>query len=235
MFLTGEAAILAKLKAIPLFKNLTEGELLNIRGCLREKAYKKGEVLFMEGRSCERIFIVQSGRIKIYRTTSSGREQILEMLNSGDTCACNPGTREWCCTATAEALADTTAWYLSREDYVRMVETNSKLAHALNHLFAERLQNMNKLIEQVSLMDSKKRLIKFLLDLQADGVAKRVTGKSSNVIAIPFTREEIAQRLGVARETVARQLYNLKDLGLIDVKPKQVIILKKEGLENLLA
>ena len=189
----------------------------------------------MEGRACERIFIVQEGRVKVYRTTSSGREQILETLNLGDTCACNPGTREWSCTASAEALTDTTVWYLSREDYVRMVEANSKIAHALNYLFAERLQNMNRLIEQVSLMDSKKRLIKFLLDLQADGVAKHKISKSSNVIYIPFTREEIAQRLGIARETVARQLYHLKDSGLIDVKPSQIIILDKKGLENLLS
>lgn len=189
----------------------------------------------MEGRSCERIFIVQRGRVKVYRTTSAGREQILESLNPGDTCACNPGTREWCCTASAEALADTAVWYLSREDYVRMVESNSKLARTLNHLFAERLQNLNRLVEQVSLMDSKKRLIKFILDLQADGIAKRKISKSSNVIFIPFTREEIAQRLGIARETVARQLYHLKDSGLIDIKPKQIVVLDREGLDKLLA
>lgn len=189
----------------------------------------------MEGRHCERIFIVQAGRVKVYRTTSAGREQILETLNPGDTCACNPGVREWCCTSSAQALADTTVWYLSREDYVRIVESNSKLARTLNHLFAERLQNMNKLIEQVSLMDSKKRLIKFLLDLQADGVGKQKIGKLSNVIFIPFTREEVAQRLGIARETVARQLYHLKDSKLIDIKPKQIVILDKDGLEKLLA
>ena len=221
------------LKSTPLFRDLSEEEHLKIQTCLREKNYIKGELLFMEGRSCERIFIVRSGRVKVFRTTSAGREQILESLNPGDTCACNPGTREWCCTSSAQALADTTVWYLSREDYVRMVESNSKLARALNHLFSERLQNLNRLVEQVSLMDTKARLIKFLLDLQADGVTKR--NKSDNVLFIPFTREEIAQRLGMARETVARQLSQLKDARLIDLKPKQIVILDKQGLEKLLA
>lgn len=223
------------LKSTPLFRDLTEEEHLKIQTCLREKSFAKGELLFMEGRSCERIFIVRSGRVKVFRTTSSGREQILESLNPGDTCACNPGTREWCCTSSAQALADTTVWYLSREDYIRMVESNSKLARALNHLFAERLQNLNRLVEQVSLMDTKARLIKFLLDLQSDGVAKHSEVKGSNVLSIPFTREEIAQRLGMARETVARQLSQLKEAELIDIKPKQIIILDQEGLNKLLA
>ena len=215
------------LRDVPLFQGLSDLELSSVKSCLREKSFEKGELLFMEGRSCERVFIVQSGRVKLYRTASSGREQILETLDAGDTCACNPGATAWSCSTTAEAATSCTVWFLSREDYIRLVKTNSNLAHALNRLFAERLQCFSSLIEEVSLKDTKKRLIKFLLEMYREGA---VDGR----ILIPFTREEIAQRLGAARETVARQLYELKRKRLIDIKPKQILIRNPQALEKLL-
>jgi CRP-like cAMP-binding protein len=125
------------------------------------------------------------------------------------------------------ALTPCSAWFLSRENYVKLVQTNAKLSQALNRLFAERLQCFSALIEEVSLKDSKKRLIKFLLDMLTEN-------KGKDLLALPFTREELAQRLGVARETAARQLYQLKDKKLIDIKPHQILILNKPGLEKLL-
>ena len=168
--------------------------------------------------------------MKLYRIASSGREQTLETLNPGDTCACNPGSPNWSCSTTAEALTPCAAWFLSRSDYVRMVQANSKLSHTLNKLFAERLRNFSTLIEEVSLKDVHKRLIKFLLDM----LAQKCDSAKEEVLPIPFTREEIAQRLGAARETVARHLSELKQAKLIDIKPKQIIILNKTGLEKLL-
>ncbi|MBI4372940.1 MAG: Crp/Fnr family transcriptional regulator [Candidatus Omnitrophica bacterium] len=219
------------LKEVPLFQGLFESELNSIKACLKEKSFDKGEILFYEGKGCERVFIVQSGRIKIYRTASSGREQILETLGPGDTCACNPGAPTWSCATTSEALTPVTVWFLSREDYVKMVNTNSKVSHALNRLFAEKLRCFSSLIEEVSLKDVKKRLVKFLLDMLAEETRP---SRREDTLFIPFTREEIAQRLGTARETVARYLYQLKRAKLIDIKPHQIIICNKAGLEKLL-
>ncbi len=227
----GEKAIPNSLRSIPLFQGLLESDLASIQSCLREKSYDKGEILFLEGKPCERIFIVRSGRVKLYRTASSGREQILETLGPGDTCACNPGSSTWCCASTAEAVSPSVVWYLSRDDYVRMIQTNSRLARTLNQLFAERLRTFSSLIEEVSLKDVKKRVVKFLLDMLQERANKETTGK---VLFIPFTREEIAQRVGAARETIARNLYQLKRSKLIDIKPHQIVIRNKEGLGKLL-
>ena len=215
------------IKDIPFFQGLSKSELEAVKQCLREKSFEKGESLFIEGAICERVFFVKSGRVKLTRTASSGREQILETLGPGDTCACNPGSTAWHCASTAVALTPCSAWFLSRENYVRLVQTNAKLSQALNRLFAERLQCFSALIEEVSLKDSKKRLIKFLLDILSEN-------KGKDLLVLSFTREELAQRLGVARETVARQLYQLKDKKLIDIQPHQILILNKPGLEKLL-
>ena len=218
----------APLREVPLFRNFSESELTSLQTCLKEKSFAKGETLFSEGQCCERVFIVRSGRVKLYRTASSGREQVLEVFGPGDTCACNAGSLTWHCLTTAEATSPCTVWFLSREDYIRMVRANENLSRALNQLFAERLQSFSSLIEEVSLKDVKKRLVKFLLDMR-----DRKKGKSDTLF-IPFTREEIAQRIGAARETVARNLHELKRLKLIAIKPYQIILLDEQGLENLL-
>jgi len=217
------------LKEIPIFQGLPEEELAALQSKLREKSFKKGEILFQEGQCCERVFIVQSGRVKLYRTASSGKEQILETLGPGDTCACNPGSLKWQCFSTAQAAGPCTVWFLSRDDYIQMVQKSEKFSHSLNRLFAERLRNFSGLIEEVSLKDVQKRLVKFLLDMMAQ------KGKGGEVLFIPFTREEIAQRIGAARETVARHLHQLKRSRLIDIKPYQIVVRNKEGLEKLLS
>jgi CRP/FNR family transcriptional regulator len=219
------------LKDVPLFQGLSPTELTAVKECLIEKKFEKGEMLFHEGALCERVFIVQEGRVKIYRTASSGREQTLETLGVGDTCACNPGNLNWSCQSSAEALTPCKVWFLSRDNYVRMVQTNAKVSQALNRLFAERLRCFGSLIEEVSLKDSKKRLVKFLLDMLAESESK---GGKGQTLLIPFTHDEIAQRIGMARETVTRQLHQLKDQKMVDIGPRAIVIRDKEGLKKLL-
>ncbi|OGW77167.1 MAG: hypothetical protein A3J52_03820 [Omnitrophica bacterium RIFCSPHIGHO2_02_FULL_49_9] len=188
--------------------------------------------MFFEGNVCERVFIVRSGRVKVYRMSSSGREQTLEILEPGETCACNPGSEQWSCSATAEAMTRTAVWYLARQDYLKMIKDNLRMSQTLNQLFAERIKCFSCLIEEVSLKDAKKRLIKFLLDMLAE---ERQEAKGKAVLDVPFTREEIAQRIGTARETVARHLSQLKETGLIDIGQRKVIIRNQEGLKKLLS
>ena len=102
---------------------------------------------------------------------------------------------------------------------------------SLSALFAKRLQCFSNIIEEVTLKDSKKRLVKFLLDMLAH---KKSVSQKGNTLFIQSTREEIAQRLGTARETIARHISDLRRKKLIDIKPYQIIILNKEGLEALL-
>ncbi|MCG3175237.1 MAG: CRP-like cAMP-activated global transcriptional regulator [Candidatus Omnitrophica bacterium] len=216
-----------QLKNVPLLQGLTPSELEEVRACLREKSFAKGEALFHESASCERVFIVKTGRVKVYRMSTSGREQVIETLEPGDTCACNPGSAAWTCSSSAEAVVPTTVWFLSRDSYVRIVNTRTNVSHALNRLFAEKLSKLSCLVEDVSLNDVRKRLVKFLLDLRADS--------RSDTLEVPFTRQEIAQRIGTARETVARHLYELKRKHLIDIKSRQIVLLNKPGLQKILS
>ncbi|MDP2654414.1 MAG: Crp/Fnr family transcriptional regulator [Candidatus Omnitrophota bacterium] len=215
---------------IPLFRGLSPQDLRAIQSCLIEKRLTKGQFLYTEGDGCQRILIVRSGRIKIFKMSAEGREQILEVLNAGDTCACNPGKQNWCCSSSAQALTDCVVWYLPREQYVRLVQDNSRLSRALIQLLAERLFRFGSLIEQVSLNDTQKRLARFILDMNENSVAKR---NHQNLVSIPFTRGEIAQRVGSTRETVTRHLNAFKKAGYVEILPGEILIRDVEGLRKI--
>ncbi len=220
-----------EVKDIPFFQGLSPAEVGAIAAYLIEKSFKKGEIIHNEGSHCTALFFVRSGRVKIYRSSQEGRDQIYEVLGFGDTCACNPGESSWHCGSNAEAIEDSVVWFLPREKYIQMISENPKMLHSLNALFAKRLQCFSNLIEEVSLKDSKKRLVKYLLDMLEH---KKESASKNNVLFIQSTREEIAQRLGTSRETIARQISDLKRKKLIDVKPYQIAILNLEGLKKLL-
>ncbi len=221
-----------QLKDVSLFKNLSPQELSQIKPLLMEKTFEKGEILLLEGDSCERVFIVRYGRVKLFRSSSSGREQILHILEAGDSCACHHGLDCWTCSSSAQALTPCGVWLLRRQQYASLFKSNLKLLNTLNELFAHRLNRLSSLVEEISLANPERRLVKFLLDMlesHQDGLP------TPNNIAIPFTHEEISQRLGLVRETVTRHLNRLQRLKLIDIKSRQIVIRNKVGLEKIVS
>lgn len=219
-----------KIEDVELFAHLNKSDFLQLKNCLHEKKFKKGDVLFREGQCCERVFVVASGRVKIYKLAENGREQIFEILEAGQSCVCNPGKNQWDCSATGEALCDSAVWFLNRTDFTGMVNSNSRLAKGLMELFAGKIQKLRNLAGEVSLQDVKKRLIRFLLDLHAE----QAGSSEESTLGITFTREEMAQRLGTTRETVTRYLMQLKDEGDIEIKPSKIRILSASALEQKL-
>ena len=219
------------LEELPFFRELSDKDLSSVKKCLAEKTFAKGELLFVEGNACEATFFVKSGWIKMYRTTPAGTVQILETLGPGESCTCNPGAFNWTCGLTGQALTRCTVWFLAKEDYVRLVHANPRLSHLLNRLLAERLQRANSLISELSSEDSRKRLARLLLDLLAKSGSK---ASEKAVLPVPLTREELAQMIGTTRETVVRQLYELRRQKLIDIQSRKIVILDRQGLKKLL-
>lgn len=223
---------LLSLKSVRLFQNLRDDELTAIRSHLVEKRFQKGDPVFQEGCPCEQVAIVASGRIKVFRAAPNGREQILEILGPGDSCACHPGLANWCCGASAEAMTEATFWLLPLEAYKHLLKTNSKMALSLSAIFACRLKAFSALVEEVSLKDAKRKLVGLLLTLAKD---RGIPTRKGTLIVTDFTREQMAARIGAARETVVRLLYELRRRRLIRLKPRRSItLLDQAGLEKLL-
>jgi CRP/FNR family transcriptional regulator len=221
----------AFLEEVPFFRKLSDKDLSSIKERLTEKTFAKRDLLFVEGNPCYAAFFVKSGWIKLYRTSPSGTVQILEILGPAETCTCNPGTRNWTCNLTGQALTRCTVWLLPQEDFVKLVEMNPELSHLLNRWFAQRLQKAGSTIAELSSEDSRKRLAHMLLELLAKSRRKDST---RDVISVPLTREELAEMIGTSRETVVRQLYELKRQKLIDIQSRKIVILDRQGLKKRL-
>lgn len=220
-----------KLRDVPFFKNLPLNDLNDISRYLIEKTYQKGQLLHVSGDECRNITIVRSGKIKVFRSATSGREQIIETLEPGDTCACNPGSSTWQCSASAQALTDCCVWVLGRTHYVRLVQNNLNVSRALNQVFANKMCQFCSFMEDIALNNSKKQLIKFLIDMHEQQCHLE---HETNTFILPFTREEIAHRIGTTRETVTRHLNEFKRQKMIDIQSKNICISKLDELRMLL-
>jgi len=73
------------IKDVTLFEGLSEPERNEVRACLHEKTYQKGDILFCEGDGCERVYIVRSGRVRLVRNSAAGREQTIQTIEPGGT------------------------------------------------------------------------------------------------------------------------------------------------------
>ncbi len=226
--MNGEAPENIALKNVGLFKDLSSEALSRVKSHLKEKAFEKNDMIFFAKDHCQQILIVQSGQVKIFLNSSSGKEQILHILGPGESCVCNPGEPCWHCSSCAQALTDCRVWFLQKEYFVKLMRTNLKLTQRLNEILAKRLSWFNFLIEEISLDNSEKRLIKFILE--------KLNGQREDEYSfISATHEEIAQWMGLTRETVTRQLNKLKRLQLIEIRPHHILVLDREKLEKMAA
>ena len=219
------------LKDAPLFRDLSKAEFAEITNIVVEKSFKKNAFLFQEGACCKNIFVVREGLVKLMGMSVSGREFVLETLGPGDTCACHINEAPTFCSGSAEAVTDCRVWFMPREDYLQLAQTHAGVMRALNRHFSEKLRRARQALKNMSLLNAKSRLASYLLDRLPLASSKK---QKITDLLVPSTREEIAQELGMARETVTRQLYLLKRAKLIDVQPHHIIILDQEGLQKLL-
>ncbi len=226
--MNGEVPENITLKDVALFKDLSSEALARMKSHLKEKVFEKNDMIFFAKDHCHQILIVQSGQVKIFLNSSSGKEQILQILEPGESCVCNPGEPCWHCSSCAQALTDCRVWFLQKEYYIKLIRSNLKLMHRLNGILAKRLSWFKFLIEEISLDNSEKRLIKFILEKLNDQAQDEDP-------FISATHEELAQWMGLTRETVTRQLNKLKRLQLIEMRPHQIFVLDREKLEKMAA
>lgn len=217
-------------KKFNLLQGLSSEDLQRIVPLLRRKKLKKGDFLFFEGEPCLRIFFMQTGQAAVYRTNANARLQILHLLEPGDACACHSGCKSQNCSANAKAMSDCTVWYFSRNDFARIVKTLPGVSQALNDLLSERLQKYVALIDAVSLKSVRQRLAGFILDLRRQSIC---SGGDGLTLSLTFTREEIAQKIGAARESVARQIHNLRRENVLSLATGKIFIHNVSKLEQI--
>lgn len=217
------------LKATPLFAALDESEITSLAARCGIRAYPAGEVLFVEGEPCKGLYIVVAGRVRIFKTSANGREQVLAVEGPGASVAELPVFDGGDYPASCSAIEKTDMLFVSRADLRAICLEKPEVSLKMLQVVGKRLRRLVGIIEELSFTTVRHRLISWLLrQAQTEGrPAERGT-----VFLLNASHQELAAQIGTVRELVSRNLTRLQAQGLIEMNGKQITILDKEGLET---
>lgn len=219
----------AILRKTPLFASLTEAEMHALSTRTTRKRFLKDEQLFAEGDSCTGLYLVAAGKIRIFKLSPSGREQILAVEGPGSSFAELPVFDGGNYPAAASALEDTEVLFVSRKDFQNFCREHPDVALKVIAVVGSRLRRLVGIIEELSFTTVRQRLIALILRLaQAGGV------RSSEGIRIELTKshQDLAAELGTVRELVSRNLSRLEAEGFLDVEGRKIVVKDLPGLRR---
>lgn len=200
-----------------LFESMTEIDL------------SRGEVLFREGEPGDRLYVIGSGKIKLGRRSTDGRENLLSILGPGEMFGelslFDPGPR----TATASAVSEATVHELGHQALVSWVEAHPGVATHLLNALARRLRRTNETLADLVFSDVPGRVAKALLDLSNRFGEQTDEGLR---VAHDLTQEELAQLVGASRETVNKALADFAARNWVRREGRAIVLLDVDRLER---
>lgn len=215
---------------VPIFSGFNQEELTRVSGLIIRKQYKKGELIIMEGSKPESMIIVNSGRVKAYRNTSEGKEQILYIFSEGDFFGEKNLLLNREATYNAEALEDTGTCTIRKKDFQQLLGEFPGLGFKVMEELCGRLARLENAIESMGARNVETRVNSVLLEF-SDKYGKATP--EGILVELPLSREGIANYIGLTRETVSRKMSLLQDEGIIDmIGNKKVIIRNREALRT---
>jgi CRP/FNR family transcriptional regulator len=218
------------LKRCPLFAGLKEEDLKRIRAVASLKQVRKKEILFGEGEEAKGFYVILSGKVKLYKISSEGKEQILHVVSAPDAFAEAALFLEGSYPAFAEALADSQLLFFPKRDFVQMIERNPKLSINMIVSLSQFLRRFASLIEELSLKEVSSRVAKYLIDLSLKSAKE---GRNPKEVDLDLSKNQLASKLGTISETLSRTLTKMKAKEVIDVKKNRIFILNRELLEEM--
>lgn len=217
------------LKKAPLFAGLEDEAATALSSAMGKLYLNKGDVLFHEGDSEDRLYIVVSGKIKLGRTGSAGRENLLAVLGPGqmfgELSVFDPGPRS----TTATAVTACELRTLEHDELIPWLTDRPEVAQGLLSQLAARLRRANDVVADLVFSDVPGRVAKQLLELAQRFGDKRDDGMH---VHHDLTQEELAQLVGASRETVNKALADFAARGWIRLEPRSVTILDVERVER---
>lgn len=226
----GAMDIRAALRRCPFFSELDDPEIAELGDISASKKYPKGAIIFSEGEEARGFFVVTSGRVKVYKLSLEGKEQILHIVSPGETFAEAALFAGSTYPAFAESLVETRVLYFPKDRFLGLVRKNPQISLNMIASLSHWLRKFVALVEELSLKDVSARLAKYLLDLSARSGRSSARGIECE---LDISKSQLASQLGTISETLSRALRKLRQRGIIEVQRKKITILQKEALEDI--
>jgi len=215
------------LNKVSIFSNLKEDKLKALESCLIKRRYAKGQIIFHKGDESGGLYIISSGKVKVYIPSTQGEEVILAILAKGEIIgelSLLDGTKR---SATISVTEDSEVMYLSRNDFLNFLRSDFDTVLNLFSMITKRLRNTNDQLEEAYMLDITSRIARKILALAEQfGVEHE-----GNVrIGVKITQKDLAAMIGATRESVNKQLNLLKKNGLVNMENGYITILNTDRL-----
>jgi CRP/FNR family transcriptional regulator len=201
------------LRQVPLFARFDERSLDRLAERCGTRDYPAGFVLFTTGERCRGLYVIESGRVRIYRTSPAGRKQVLHTEGPGHAVAELPLLDGGPYPASAETETDSRLLFVPRESFEALYRDTPDVADTIILGLAARLRHLVHVTETLAFRDVAARLALYLSDFASQHGHETAQGIE---IVLTQTREELSTELGTARESVSRALKQLTRKGVIE-------------------
>jgi len=210
------------LRKCSIFANLSDADLKHLEGCMTRRRYAGGQVIFHMGDEGGSLFLLAGGRVKVAIPSPQGDEVILAILSAGEILGelslIDGKTRS----ATAEALEETDLFSLRREDFLNFLSSRFDATLHVLEVLSQRLRETDASLAEVHFLDVRSRLSKKIIDL-ARSFGVRTEGKIR--IGVRITQKDLASLVGATRESINKQLMQLRRQGLVELQNGYLTIL----------
>ncbi|MGG2015595.1 Crp/Fnr family transcriptional regulator [Bacillus sp. S10(2024)] len=216
------------LQEVPLFKELSEEELQPIVDISQLRMYKEKSFVFMQGDTLDRVFFIHSGKVKIQKTDTTGKEQIVSVLQAGEMFPHAGFFQKGTFPAHAEILETAQLIVTPIADFEKILIQHPELCIKMFKVLGEKIVDLQNRLEEQILHDTYEQIIMLLLRLcKSNGVEMN----STYTLTTQFTNRELANMIGTSRETISRTINQLKRRELISVDENGCFIIIPDKLK----
>jgi CRP-like cAMP-binding protein len=219
----------ATLRKTSLFAALTGPEIHSLALRVIKKHFRQGTLLFGEGDPCSGLFLISSGKIRIFKMSANGREQVLAIEGPGSSFAELPVFDGGNYPASASVLEDAVVLFISRDDFQNFCRGHPDVALKVIAVVGSRLRRLVGIIEDLSFTTVRQRLISLILRTSEEGGIRSQEG-----IRLELTKshQDLAAELGTVRELVSRNLSRLQAEGFLEVEGRRILLKDVSGLRR---
>ncbi len=217
-----------ELSKFPLFNGLAARQIEELAKVCLEQSYEKGREIFSEGERADGFYLVTSGKIKVYKLSFEGKEQILHIFGGGELAGEVPVFTGGSYPANAQAIEPSRALFFPRASFMELVNREPAIAVSLLAVLSLRLRRFTHMIEDLSLKDVPGRLAAHLIYLGE-------RNPNGQTLELDITKTQLASLLGTIPETLSRILSRMAQQGIIAVDGRKIGVLDPEALESLAA
>jgi CRP-like cAMP-binding protein len=218
------------IKEKTLFSGLADMELDAFKDVVKMTCFRKKEIVFMEGDECLGLYVVRTGRVKLVRSSRSGKEQIIKILKPGELLGLEAFIEGARYGNSVECMEDSELGFILKEDFLRVLNKTPSIAVKLVTSLGIELSEAYDRIGNLGLMNAKEKMAHLLHTLASEyGTESR----GEVTLTLALSRLEIAELLGITQETSIRLLKNFEKDGIIKIKRKEVVITSMEELATI--